>query len=198
MALLTINATILARLSEKEWGFRNTTSCKFKISVNGGPLTAMDQVPIAGTGFVTLPDTPRPLPLTIRAEPTSSRFFPVQADFELTDPGNLVAKITVDDSNPDIEDQAFRPPTSVQFPTLLQTPFGNVGGGTVISVQVFLSRLRDVTRQVFEGINQVPKKFKDDGWFKNDNWLAQWPSRPIEGVHFITDRLLDASGNLDF
>jgi len=187
MELITLNPVFLHRKSETEWDFQSTSDCKFQVSIDGGPMTDVDSIPLLGTGILKLPDSPRPLPLTIRANPTSSRFWPVQANFEYQGGGNLVPKLTTDDSDPDVEDQAFQPPTSVRFPASLPASLGGTGGATACSMQVYLSRVRVVTTKVRELLRNVPPQY------------AGFISPVLQGnAHYVSDRILDDSRKLEF
>ncbi|HSB71537.1 MAG TPA: hypothetical protein VLT62_19595 [Candidatus Methylomirabilis sp.] len=190
MESLIVTAVVLLRKADQQWDFQPTSDCKFEMSMEGGEFAPPEDV-VLGRGVFTLPKTPRPLHLTVRATPTIKRYWPVTARFEYKGKGELVnLGSRADDDIEIFEPAAFQPASSIDFPTV----FGF--GGTFTSMVVYLSRVKDVTDKALQSINKVPKEGKD--WVGGDNWLPAWRSKGRDNVNIISGGMLDGSGNLEF
>jgi hypothetical protein len=189
--LLMITAYVLVRTSGEEWGYR-TTECDFEIAIEGGGFAAMERRGVSGLSV--LPKQPRPLKLSLRVKPKSASRWPVRANFEFQEPGHLTKAISFKADDPELEGPAFEEPSSFLLEAGLP-PFVRERS-SVTSVSVHVSRVRDVTQKVLEGINHnIPASMQK---FFKDNWLPEWPSPPVENLHFSTDRGVDDNRELDF
>jgi hypothetical protein len=130
--------------------------------------------------------------LLIRATPKTPRFWPLAARFEYRGGGELVRLKPDDTDDPEVfEEAAFQPPLSVDFKRI----FGF--GGTFVGVVVYLSRIREVTERAVKSINKVPAKYAKEFGLKDD-FMPTWRCRVREGVHVISQRMLDDGGRLEF
>jgi len=126
----------IIRLSAVFINRQPTNECTFEVSINGGGFRPANGG-ASGTASVELPPTPRPLPLEIRATPTTNHHFRVEEGrFEYRWNGELVA-IRVP--------KEFMPPRGIRS-----------SGHNSISVVVVLSRVRDRTNDVLASLARVP------------------------------------------
>jgi hypothetical protein len=77
-----------------------------------------------------------------------------------------------------------------------KSELGAVEKGSLTSLIVYVSRVRDVTTKCLQEVNKVSGAMKTAGL--PDNWLADWPAAPMADLHFVTDRVVDGSRELDF
>jgi len=116
-----------------------SAECQFEVSIGDGNFQPVSRDGAAPATF-PLPDSPRPLTLTVRAKPTTANHFQQNGKFEYRGLGNLV---------PTSAAPEFRPPRA----------FRN-GREVVVSLVFYLSRVSDQTDTAVFNLNQVPASRK--------------------------------------
>jgi hypothetical protein len=188
---LVVSTMFLRRQAEGAFGFSATSDCDVEVSFEGGAPTK-PELAVLGRSVFTMPAAPRPLSLLIRATPKTARFWPLAARFEYRGGGELVRLKADDADDPEVfEEAAFQPALSADFKRI----FGF--GGSFVGVVVYLSRIREVTPRGLKAINKVPPKDAKK-WRLKDGWLPAWRCRVRDGVHLISQRMLDDSAQLEW
>jgi hypothetical protein len=127
--------------------------CRFRVSVEGGAFRDADG---GAHPYVVLPSSPRPLRLTVLAEPTGKleeQFHPLLGNFEYRGAGDLVA--------------TSAPPELRPLPGII------VGTGSATNLVATLSRLRDVTREALDVLAGPPATGHPPEWPPGSG--APWP-----------------------
>jgi hypothetical protein len=135
---------VLALLAVRRDG-SSAKECRFRVSIEGGSFKDAEG---GEHPYVPLPSAPRPLRVTVLAEPTgklADHFHTLIGNFEYNGPGAL--------------DATMAPPELRPLPGIV------VGTGSATNLVAILSRIRDVTREALDVLAGPPA-----GWP-----LAEWP-----------------------
>src|SRR6266567_4084112 len=104
----------------------------FEVTVNGNRVSTTGMGP--GRVFLTLPDTPRPLPIKVILRSKPKHHFDAEGEYEYQGRGNLVIKKALP--------EFFQPPRAVFVSSLPGTTRSNFFN---VILTGYLSRVRDTT-----------------------------------------------------
>jgi hypothetical protein len=175
MDYLEISAVAFDHLPSNN--FSPSKECNFEVAFNGGDFTAVSRV-AEQPAVIAIPATPRPLPVAIRAKPTTKKHFAYNGRFSYLGDGNLVRV----EAAPE-----FRPPRAINF----QKPPGSpVASSSSVTLVFYLSRVSDKTDEVVFQSNDVPPNREAyvpgvSNGQSSAGWLDSWPGSKAGSANYI-------------
>ena len=149
-----------------------SAECNFEVSIGDGNFQPVSRDGAAPATF-PLPDSPRPLTLSVRAKPTTPNHFPFTGKFEYQGGGNLV---------PTLAGPEFRP----------MRAFKSGSSSAVVSLYFYLSRVSDQTDSAVFNLSQIPASRK--GAVVPDSWdLSALPDMNYAGNPAVSGGALQFS-----